>query len=108
MNYDEAVTVYQDIKQTKCTSLVDDLVETAVRYARIRADYMSANIDQRAEMEDKRTRTHNALIDCCNILARNMDDAGEDVAWRQTLGADRKVIGDFACYLHCIIGISVR
>ncbi len=37
-----------------------------------------------------------------------MAKAGEDVAWRTVLGEDRKNIGDFACYLHCILGLRSR
>ena len=59
-------------------------------------------------MDPERTRAHNALIDCCNILSRNMRTAGEDNSWRVALGDDRKAIGDFACLLHCLLGISAR
>jgi len=32
----------------------------------------------------------------------------KDTSWRVELGEDRKVIGDFACFLHCILGIETR
>lgn len=35
-----------------------------------------------------------------------MANNGEDITWRKTLGDDRKIIGDFACYVHCILGIQ--
>ncbi len=84
------------------------LVDAAVRYARLRVDWVRADADERARLEDARTRAHNALIDACNILARGMRNAGEDAAWRDTLGNDRKRIGDFACHLHCQLGLNAR
>jgi len=37
-----------------------------------------------------------------------MGKAGEDNSWRMKLGDDRKDLGDFACYLHCLLGILSR
>ncbi len=51
---------------------------------------------------------HNTLIDNCNILSRNMAKKSGDVSWREVLGDDRREIGDFACYLHCILGLSAK
>ncbi|MFZ1641935.1 MAG: hypothetical protein WAV07_11025 [Candidatus Contendobacter sp.] len=31
---------------------------------------------------------------------------GETIGWRALLGDDRKNIGDFACYLHCLLGVK--
>jgi len=108
MNLADAKLIYQEIQATKYTSLADDLAKAAVRYAGIRADWQLAPVKQRREMDDLRSRAHNVLIDSCNILSRNMAKAGEDTAWRDKIGNDRKSIGDFACYLHCIIGIMAR
>jgi len=55
-----------------------------------------------------KTVSHDAFIDSCNILSRNMAKAGEDNSWREVLGDNRKEIGDFACYLSCILGIKAR
>ena len=79
---------------------------TSVRYAHIRAEWSLMNSEQRREADDSRTRAHNALIDSCNILSRNMNKSGDSVAWRALPGDDRKVIGDFACYLHCLLSIK--
>ena len=83
-------------------------IETAIRYARIRADWYFISDAEKNSNEDLRTRTHNALIDSCNILSREMIKAGEDASWRMELGNDRKEIGDFACYVHCFLGLSSR
>lgn len=85
-----------------------DLLKAAVRYARIRTDWKMATLEERKGMDATRTAAHNALIDACNIVSRNAIKQGRTAAWRALLGEDRKEIGDFACYLHAIIGISVR
>jgi hypothetical protein len=59
-------------------------------------------------MDDRRTKAHDAFIDACDILARDMRGRDIEPVWRQELGEDRREIGDFACLLHCIIGISAR
>jgi len=64
--------------------------------------------DDGAELDQARRISHNAFIDTCNILSRNMIKEGEDASWRRLLGNDRKAIGDFACYLTCILAVQAR
>ena len=37
-----------------------------------------------------------------------MARVGEDNAWRESLGEERKNIGDFACYVHCFVSLAGR
>lgn len=108
MNYEIAEKILKQIETTKIEELKNDFIQRAIKYARIRADWMLTSTEERVEMEELRTRSHNAFIDSCNILSRNMANNGEDVTWRKMLGDDRTVIGDFACFLHCILGIQAR
>lgn len=59
-----------------------------------------------AERWSRHEAAHNALIDSTNILSRVMVKIGEDAAWRQKLGDDRKEIGDWACHVHALLGIE--
>ena len=108
MESDDASEIYEAIRQSRWTSLADDLIGAAVKYARIRTDWALSSVGERREMDEARSRAHTAFIDCCNILSRSMAKAGEDYSWRTTLGDDRKMIGDFACQLHCHLGILAR
>ncbi len=108
MTLEETRKIYESICSSKWDVLVDQLTKSAVQYARIRVDYKLATPEERREMEDTRTLAHNAFIDSCNILSRNMYKAGEDNTWWGWIGDDRKAIGDFACYLHCLLGILAR
>lgn len=78
-----------------------DLLQKAVRYARVRADW---ELDgPTIEKDEYRTRTHDAFIAACDILGRMMDPS-----WRLMLGTTRQEIGDFACFVHCFLGILAR
>ncbi len=93
---------------TAVNGLLQDLIEAAVRYARLRVDWALRDREGRAALDPTRSAAHNALIDSCNILSRAMLRAGEDATWREALGNDRKVIGDMACHLHCVLGVGAR
>lgn len=88
--------------------LIQDLIKKAFRYARIRADWALMDTEQKQTRDLERTAAHNAFIDACNILSRNMAGQGLDIKWREQLGYDRKVIGDFACYIHAVLGLKNR
>lgn len=88
--------------------LLADFVSSAVRYAGLRAAWQISPMEKRLEMDRNRTCAHNALIDSCNILSRAMVQRGMSAEWRTELGQDRKNIGDFACYLHCLLGLRAR
>lgn len=113
MDY-EATRVAVDAITKSCTGsevlsdLQHDLFRAAVRYANLRAQWCLEDFESRREMDDERTRAHNAFIDSCNILSRNMAREGLDTSWRADLGDDRKTIGDFACYVHTYLGLSAR
>ena len=108
MNYEIAENILKQLVSTKLEDLKNDLIKKAVRYARIRTDYQLTPSKSTNEIGSLRTIAHNAFIDSCNILSRNMADNDEDITWRKRLGDDRKIIGDFACYVHCILGIHAR
>ena len=108
MNLDQSTRFYLHLKQSSCVELVAALLAAAVTYARLRTDWALSSVELRKEMDATRTRAHNAFIDCCNIMSLSMAKAGEDIEWRRELGDDRKMIGDFACLLHCVLGIQAR
>ncbi|MCU7494941.1 MAG: DUF3232 domain-containing protein [Ignavibacteria bacterium] len=106
MSLETAEKIFALLKETQHKRLKQDLLEAAIKYANIRAQWAVIPREERAEMSRTRTIAHDAFIDSCNILSRNMQKSGENGAWRNLLGNDRIVIGDFACYIHCILGIS--
>jgi len=108
MTFDKAQKIFEALKSTKLDLLKNDVTENCLRYAHLRAEWYLMSDDDKRNNEDTRTRTHNTLIDSCNILSREMIKRGEDANWRNELGGDRKEIGDFACYIHCLLGLYSR
>jgi len=108
MSIETATQIFEAVSSSQIKNLKDDLINLALDYARIRADYYLVDPDERRERENCRTRAHNAFIDSCNILSRNMDKNGESIEWRMMLGDDRQYIGDFACYIHLFLGLRAR
>ena len=108
IRYEDSEEIYKILDNSAETELFEDLIEQAIRYSRIRTDWIFLTFEERMSKDPSRTSAHNVFIDKCNILARNMEKNGENIEWRKKLGTDRKVIGDFACYLHSILGILSR
>ena len=108
MNYKKSQIAIQEILKSGNKYLVDQFILKALRYTTLRVNWFISDQKARNELDDERTRAHNVFIDYCNIIAREMQKEGLDVSWRQQLGDDRKVIGDFACYVVAAIGEKAR
>lgn len=87
--------------------LYQDMINDAIKYAVIRTEWMVSDRQKRNEMDKVRTSLHNSFISSCSALSRFMKDR-IGYSWMDKIGADRKDIGDFACYIHCILGIQAR
>jgi hypothetical protein len=108
MDLASANEIYSQITKSSLTPIVRKLIQTGIRYARIRVDWYLLPVDERIELESERKIAHDSFISSCDILARNMGKIGEDNSWRELLGTERKAIGDFACFIHMIVGMRAR
>jgi len=108
MNEAFFMPIFQQIESSSLVKLRVQFYKLSVRYAQVRASWNFKSIEEMAEDNSERTILHNTLIDSVNILARNMEKIGEDASWRTKLGNDRKVIGDFGCYVAAWLGIRQR
>ena len=108
MVIEKASKGFDEILATQHASLRHDLIRAAVNYAHRRAEWYLAGPDLRADMNHARTAAHNAFIDACNLLSRQMARTGEPTDWRGMLGTDRKEIGDFACFIALFVGLAAR
>lgn len=106
--FQAAVEIFNEVERTTDPALRTEMLGQAVRYARLRVDWLLAGIDRDPALDASRSRAHDAFIDSLNILSREAARRGQSVSWRERLGDDRKVIGDFACYLHAILGLQAR
>lgn len=108
MDLQEARDVHERIEGSTYKALARQLVEAAVRYAGRRVEWDLADPAARVALDPARTAAHDAFIDACNILSRAMAASGEDNSWRRAIGLERGEIGDFACLLHCVLGLRAR
>ena len=113
MSPEDAQTFLHEIEQaigtdTVLLDLYRQMLVSAIRYARLRTEWFMAPVETRCEIDAQRRAAHNAFIDACNILSRAMNRLGKPIKWRRALGEDRKEIGDFACWLHGILGNRAR
>lgn len=126
MDQPEAEDIYSALRsaaeeEPRLRAQVAAVIDGAVRYARLRTDWAlapTAPADRdaaqtRAELDRRRTQAHDAFIDACNILSRQMQILEMPTEWRGRLGdhgttEGRKRIGDFACFVHCFLGLAAR
>jgi hypothetical protein len=90
------------------TEMKTTLCATAIRYAQISSESTIAATEDRLAMETRRTRSHDAFIDLYNIFSRIEAPARKHINRRSILGDDRKVMGDFARYIHFLQTVSAR
>ena len=66
MTYEAACEIFEGMSATVRGEVVleaalQNLVRSAVRYARLRTDWQLAGLDEKTEMDQQRTRAHNAF-----------------------------------------------
>ena len=108
MDWEQATRIAYEIGKSKLTEKKTEFFHKAAEYARIRVDWQLSTAGERLYMDEKRKSVHDVFIEACNSLSRDMQKEGEDISWREYLGEDRKEIGDFACYIHLILGLVAR
>lgn len=108
MNIEKARELFVAIDATTHEELRRDLFERAVNFAHCRSQWPLLGFEERRDLDPTRTAAHNAFVDACNILSRNMAYAEEGNGWRVTLGEDRGTIGDFACFVSLFLGLRGR
>ncbi len=86
----------------------DDFLKRAAEYTGIRNRWEFMSIEEKMDADLGRTLTHDGFITSVNILSRIAANEGIDNSWREELGEERKRIGDFACFVTYITGISNR
>ncbi len=86
----------------------DKCMELAAEYAMIRNRWDRMTREERIAIDADRTKAHDAFIAQLNIISRIPEQKGIDNSWRTELGDARKRIGDFACFITYIVGISNR
>jgi hypothetical protein len=110
--YDRAAAAASSLPADE-QALWRDLIRVSAVYAGLRLDWRWAAPGDRAEIDQKRTRAHDVVIDACNAISRRCGAHHLDQTWRAELGdtsvmENRKLIGDFACFVALVAAIEAR
>ena len=112
---EEAAQIYKAMVESveRCTvedkmDFWNDLLKEAMEYSNIRNAWEFMSREERMDADAGRTMKHDAFIMAVNVLARLVEKNNVDASWREALGDNRKRIGDFACFVAYITGISNR
>lgn len=113
MTFEKSIELYNEIVKVENDFLRDEFIEKAVEYARIRTNWHFMDTDERRAENKGRTIKHDAFIDTINAILRFMKTNGANTDWYDELPdfrskAGRKEWGDFACFIHCYLGIRLR
>jgi hypothetical protein len=90
------------------TEFWNDLLKGAAEYTKVRNDWELMSREERMETDKSRTMTHDGFITSLNLISKIAEKEGQDISWRMELGEERKRLGDFACFVSYITGISNR
>lgn len=91
--------------------------KACISYSHIRARWAYMDSEEKRNDDPSRTAEHNMLILQLNLLKKMLQASDADTSWFDILVPDgedpyspvyRKIIGDFACYVACTIGITQR
>lgn len=112
LQYQEALELYTAMTENlnrndeDIVDLYNRLIEKAVRYAHIRAEWNTLNREEKLERDSSRTAAHDSFIASVNIISRTEGEIGSQ--WRERLGNSRKRVGDFACYISLFLSLEAR
>ena len=115
LTIEDAIKIYEKMAASidQCTledkmEFWNDCLQKAASYTKIRNDWEVMSREDRIDADMGRTLRHDGFITSLKILSRIAEQEGIDNSWRDELGEERKRIGDFACFIAYITGISNR
>ena len=112
---EDAMRIYEAMAESveKChmedkMDFWNDFLRRAAEYTNVRNKWELMSQSERMDADSGRTLTHDGFITSVNVISRIAAKEGVDHSWREELGEERKRIGDFACFVAYITGISNR
>lgn len=119
LNSDELKQIHEDMvkeigEDKQALSLYDQIIQASIDYIGIRTKWALLDKESRKEINDQRTKKHNAVIDSFDNLASYLKSQGNQSEWRDRIGYEkdgkyyRKRIGDMGCYIAFLISLSTR
>lgn len=114
----DAEKIYSTILENAKTATIEfkalwhDVVDAAIKYASMRAKWLTLSQQERIDADAQRTVLHNDLIFSITLLHGYFAEQGWNVDWIDLFNIngdiDRKRIGDFGCYVAYVYGVNAR
>ncbi len=92
--------IFDTISDACAVELYMDLIQKAVIYAHIRAEWALADEKTQSSLRAARTAAHNDFIAATGALAKEMAECDESASWYDNIGNDRQESAEFACWIH--------
>ncbi len=115
LRMEDALKIYTKMANciSRCTledkmDFWNDFLKKAADYTMIRNSWELMSREEKMDADGSRSLKHDGFITSLNILSRIAQKEGVDNSWRDELGEERMRIGDFACFVTYITGISNR
>lgn len=86
--------------------LVEEVKLSAVKYAKMRLEWAFMTIEERSQKDSLRTSMHDVFINNINILNRYLEK--NNIPEQLKVFDDRKIMGDFACYIAYQLMLDMR
>lgn len=104
MKFDQFEELFQLLETQKgrdetAAELYADVKNCAYKYATMRYKFSEMDRAEKAENDSYRTSQHNRFMDSVRIYLRYLQNNGVAIPEICEMGADRKIFGNFACYL---------
>ena len=110
LQYEAARKLYEEISEKAAKTTIEgfdefyqDFLRDAVEYAKTRTAWSFMDREERMEDDKGRTIKHDAYMSMLGAVCRNLGVEGID-----ELMPDRKMKGDFACYIALFLALEQR
>ena len=109
LQYEVAKKIYEELKEKALNEsddikeLFEDFLRSAVDYAKVRTEWSFLNTEERREQDEGRSFKHNGYMSLLTAVCRNLHVDGID-----DVMPDRKMKGDFACYIALFLALEQR
>ena len=109
--YDRLLAALPDNEDAN--DLLNDFYKSLRDYAQIRGNWLLIDREERINTDRSRTMRHDSVITNVNMMKRYLDSIGTDTSFMDVFECEdertkRKMIGDFACIVFCLMGIEAR
>ena len=114
ITFDHAGIIYNDlinssnIHDPEFKKYWKEFIELCVKYAEIRGNWLTFSREEKLSSDEARTIIHNKVIYQLKLLKGMANAQYKDVSWFETFKDDRKLIGDFACYVAYVYAVNAR